>query len=202
MVFFFLIPSIPAVLGNFLVPMMIGARDLAFPKLNLLSWYIFMVGGCLDPVRRHLGRRGYGLDVLHAAEHDLRQHQCAFRGVGSVHRRVLLDSHRPEFRRHHPQDARARHDLVPHATVSLGDVRHQPHPDSGNSGGGHHPGSGGAGAALPRRHFRSRRGWRPHSLPALVLVLFASGRLHHDSALHGRGQRIDRMLLQEAHLRL
>ncbi len=47
MVFFFLIPSIPAVLGNFLVPMMVGARDLAFPKLNLLSWYIFMAGGIL-----------------------------------------------------------------------------------------------------------------------------------------------------------
>src|SRR5688500_10654176 len=45
MVFFFLIPSIPAVLGNFLVPMMIGARDLAFPRLNLLSWYVFMTGG-------------------------------------------------------------------------------------------------------------------------------------------------------------
>src|SRR6266705_1916438 len=45
MVFFFLIPSISAVLGNFLVPMMIGARDLAFPKLNLLSWYISTVGG-------------------------------------------------------------------------------------------------------------------------------------------------------------
>src|SRR5204863_3701409 len=45
MVFFFLIPSIPAVLGNFLVPMMIGARDLAFPRLNLASWYIFILGG-------------------------------------------------------------------------------------------------------------------------------------------------------------
>jgi len=45
MVFFFLIPSIPAVLGNFLVPIMIGARDLAFPKLNLLSWYLYMIGG-------------------------------------------------------------------------------------------------------------------------------------------------------------
>jgi cytochrome c oxidase subunit I len=44
MVFFFMIPSIPAVLGNFLVPMMIGAKDLAFPKLNLLSWYIYIVG--------------------------------------------------------------------------------------------------------------------------------------------------------------
>jgi cytochrome c oxidase subunit 1 len=45
MVFFFLIPSIPAVLGNFLVPLMIGAKDLAFPRINLLSWYIYVVGG-------------------------------------------------------------------------------------------------------------------------------------------------------------
>ena len=45
MVFFFLIPSIPAVLGNFLIPMMIGAKDLAFPRLNLLSWYIYILGG-------------------------------------------------------------------------------------------------------------------------------------------------------------
>src|SRR5262245_63029352 len=45
MVFFFLIPSIPAVLGNFLIPIMIGAKDLAFPKINLLSWYIYLVGG-------------------------------------------------------------------------------------------------------------------------------------------------------------
>jgi cytochrome c oxidase subunit 1 len=45
MVWFFLIPSIPNTLGNFVLPMMIGAKDLAFPKLNLLSWYIFMLGG-------------------------------------------------------------------------------------------------------------------------------------------------------------
>jgi cytochrome c oxidase subunit 1 len=55
MVFFFLIPSIPAVLGNFLVPMMIGARDLAFPRLNLLSWYIFMTGGLFSLVAILLG---------------------------------------------------------------------------------------------------------------------------------------------------
>jgi cytochrome c oxidase subunit I len=45
MVWFFLIPSIPTTLGNFLIPIMIGAKDLAFPKLNLASWYIFMLGG-------------------------------------------------------------------------------------------------------------------------------------------------------------
>ena len=47
MVFFFLIPSIPATLGNFLVPLMIGARDLAFPKINLLSYYIYLLAGIL-----------------------------------------------------------------------------------------------------------------------------------------------------------
>ena len=45
MVFFFLIPSIPATLGNFLMPIMIGAKDLAFPRINLLSWYIYVIGG-------------------------------------------------------------------------------------------------------------------------------------------------------------
>src|SRR5437879_4173748 len=44
MVFFFLVPSIPATLGNFLIPMMVGARDLAFPRINLLSWYLYTIG--------------------------------------------------------------------------------------------------------------------------------------------------------------
>src|SRR5271156_2854975 len=44
MVFFFLVPSIPATLGNFFLPMMIGAKDLAFPRINLLSWYIYIAG--------------------------------------------------------------------------------------------------------------------------------------------------------------
>jgi cytochrome c oxidase subunit 1 len=44
MVFFVLIPAVPAILGNFVLPLMIGARDVAFPKLNLLSWYVFVVG--------------------------------------------------------------------------------------------------------------------------------------------------------------
>jgi cytochrome c oxidase subunit 1 len=47
MIFFFLIPAVPAVLGNFLIPIMIGAKDLAFPRINLLSWYLLMVGGTL-----------------------------------------------------------------------------------------------------------------------------------------------------------
>lgn len=44
MVWFFLVPSIPATMGNFLLPLMIGARDVAFPRLNLISWYLYVVG--------------------------------------------------------------------------------------------------------------------------------------------------------------
>jgi cytochrome c oxidase subunit 1 len=46
MIFLFFFPSVPATLGNFLMPLMIGAKDLAFPKLNLLSWYLLVIGGC------------------------------------------------------------------------------------------------------------------------------------------------------------
>ena len=45
MVFFVLVPLIPATMGNFLLPLMIGARDVAFPRLNLLSWYLLVMGG-------------------------------------------------------------------------------------------------------------------------------------------------------------
>jgi cytochrome c oxidase subunit 1 len=44
MTFFFMIPAIPAIIGNFILPMMIGAKDLAFPRINLLSWYCYMAG--------------------------------------------------------------------------------------------------------------------------------------------------------------
>ncbi len=47
MIFFFLIPAIPAVLGNFFIPLMIGARDLAFPRLNLMSFYLYMLSGTI-----------------------------------------------------------------------------------------------------------------------------------------------------------
>ncbi len=47
MIFFFLIPSIPAILGNFLLPLMIGAKDLALPRINLLSLYIYWIAGVL-----------------------------------------------------------------------------------------------------------------------------------------------------------
>ena len=66
MVFFFLVPVVPTVLGNFCVPLMIGSKDLAFPRLNLLSWYLYR-GGChVDAVRDAGRRRRYGLDILYS----------------------------------------------------------------------------------------------------------------------------------------
>ena len=47
MVWFFLVPAVPVTLGNFLIPLMLGARDLAFPRLNLFSWYLFIAGGAV-----------------------------------------------------------------------------------------------------------------------------------------------------------
>ena len=44
MIFLFVVPGIPATLGNFLIPLMIGAKDVAFPRLNLLSFYIYVIG--------------------------------------------------------------------------------------------------------------------------------------------------------------
>ena len=70
MVFFFLIPSIPAVLGNFLIPIMIGAKDLAFPRINLLSWYIYVLGGLFTIVAAMTRRRRHRLDVLRALQHE------------------------------------------------------------------------------------------------------------------------------------
>jgi cytochrome c oxidase subunit 1 len=55
MVWFFLIPSIPATLGNFLLPLMIGARDVAFPRLNLASWYLYVAGGLFTVAALILG---------------------------------------------------------------------------------------------------------------------------------------------------
>lgn len=55
MVWFFLVPSIPTTLGNFLLPLMIGANEVAFPRLNLFSWYLYVAGGLLTLASLLLG---------------------------------------------------------------------------------------------------------------------------------------------------
>ncbi len=55
MIFFFLVPSLPTTIGNFVLPMMLGARDLAFPRLNLASWYVYIIGALLALTAAMLG---------------------------------------------------------------------------------------------------------------------------------------------------
>ena len=83
MVFFVLIPAVPAILGNFVLPLMIGAKDVAFPKLNLLSWYIFVIGFLFTVVRDGRRRRRYRLDLLHAVQQPRLEHRtCMLTGIG------------------------------------------------------------------------------------------------------------------------
>ena len=55
MIFLFVIPAVPSIFGNFFLPIQIGADDVFFPKLNLLSWYLFMLGGLLAVASLFLG---------------------------------------------------------------------------------------------------------------------------------------------------
>ena len=71
MIFLFLIPGIPAILGNFVLPLMLGAKDVAFPRLNLAELLSLVERGRVLPRRRWpTGRPGHRLDLLHALQHD------------------------------------------------------------------------------------------------------------------------------------
>ena len=70
MIFFFLIPAIPGVFGNFLLPLMLGAKDVAFPQLNLLSLYLYWAVALVMALWAMIhGRRRHRLDFLHALQH-------------------------------------------------------------------------------------------------------------------------------------
>jgi cytochrome c oxidase subunit I len=122
MIFFFLIPAVPAVLGNFLLPLMLGAKDLAFPKINLLSWYLYMIGALGGLFVIMLGGVDTGWTFYTPFSTHLLEHHV-FPTARGVHHRLLVDSDGPELHRHDSQDARARADLVPAAALHLGAVR-------------------------------------------------------------------------------
>ena len=189
MVFFFLIPSIPSVLGNFFVPMMIGAKDLAFPRLNLLSWYIYLIGAALTLWAIISGGTDTGWTFYTPVQHDLVAHQRPADGPGNPHQRLLFDPHRFEFHRDDPSHAGAGTDLVSAAAVHLVDLRHVDHLPARHAGAGHGAGACCRRADAAHRHLRSGAGRRSGAVSAFVLVLFASGRVHHDPAGHGSRQR-------------
>ena len=167
MIFLFLVPSVPATLGNFLIPIMLGAKDLAFPKINLLSWYLYLAGGTFTLGRPGAGRCGYGLDIHDTALHALPQYPRCHGRDGYLHRGFQLHLYRAELHRDHPPDARAGNDLVSDAAVRMVELRGVD-PD-----GAGHPGSGDCDrAGCPRavdrhRRLRSDQGRRSTPVPAL-----------------------------------
>ena len=155
MVFFFLIPSVPAVLGNFLMPLMVGAKDLAFPRLNLLSWYLYMIGGATALTAMITGGVDTGwtfytpFSTTYSNTHVIGAALGIFiAGFSSILTGLnfIVTIHRMRA---------PGHDLVPPAAVLLVELRHRADHGAGHAGARHHPAAGGVRARLPHRSVRS-----------------------------------------------
>ena len=188
MVWLFMIPSIPTAFGNFLLPIMIGAKDVAFPRLNLLSYYIYVVGALWVIIALWTGGCDTGWTFYTPVQRALAERRRPH-GVRDLHPRVVDDHHRRQLHRDDPHDARQGRHLVPHAALRVGDVRRQHHPDARDARA--------RNLAVHRRHrqlvrlgaLRPGARRRPRAVPAPLLVLLAPGRLHHDPAGDGGHQR-------------
>ena len=202
MVWFFLIPSIPNTLGNFVVPLMIGARDLAFPRLNLASWYLFMLGGCVTLYAVFVGGIDTGwtfytpFSTMYSNSHVVLAVTGVFiAGFSSILTGLnfIVTIHRlrapgltwyrlPLFL----WSLYATSVILVLATPVLAMTLLLIALDR----------FFGIGIFDPAQRRRSA------AVPAPVLVLLASGRLHHDPAGHGRGQRADLRFLAQGGVRL
>jgi len=103
MVFLFIIPAIPAALGNFVLPLMLGAKDVAFPRLNLASYYVYMAGAIMAVTAMVTGGVDTGWTFYTQRGDDDARGVC----VG-----ILLNFHGDQLYRDCPQIARPRHGLV------------------------------------------------------------------------------------------
>ncbi len=75
MVFLFIIPSVPAALGNFVLPLMLGAKDVAFPRLNLASFYLWVTGALMAILAMVLGAVDTGWTFYTPYSHHHRRHR-------------------------------------------------------------------------------------------------------------------------------
>ena len=201
MVFLVIIPGIPAALGNIIMPIQLGAPDVAFPRLNLASFYLWCSGALLsdhrDPVR--------GLDTgwtFYTPYSSRPQTPVLLAVVRRVPARVLVDLHRPQLPGDDPQVPPAGHGLVPAAAERVGDLRDRDHAGARDAGARHHGAAARRRAVRAHRHLRPDARRRPGAVPALLLVLLAPGGLHHDRPGDGRDQRADLDVLAQADLRL
>ena len=156
MVFFFLIPSIPAVLGNFLVPLddrRQGPGLSAHQSAELVS--LHNCWGHLCPLHSHWRRR-HRLDFLHALQHRFQQYQGDRSGNCDFHRRILLHPYGPELCGHHSPNASAGNDMVALAAIYLGTLRNQHHPVARNAGTGDYAAAGGIRTRFQSGNLRSQ----------------------------------------------
>ena len=149
MVWFFLVPSIPATMGNFLLPMMIGAPDVAFPRLNLMSWYLYVGGAAFTVYVLLSGGVDTGWTFYPPFSSEYSHSNVIAGGRRRVHRRLFLDRDRRQFPRHHPYAACAGHDVVSAAAVRLVDVCDQ-HGDGAGDAGARHVAAADVGGTLFR----------------------------------------------------
>ena len=202
MVFFFLVPSIPATLGNFLLPIMVGAKDLAFPRINLLSWYLYIGGAAfaIFAVVRGGVDTGWTFYAPYSTTYSNSYVLSAamgvfFAGFSSITTGLnfIVTVHKMRA----PGMSWMRLPLFVWANYATGLIQILGTPVVAIAL---------VLVALERvmhvGYFRSERRRRSDSVSAHFLVLLASGRLHYDSAGHGHHQRSDRLLLKKASLRL
>ena len=195
MIFFFLIPAIPAVLGNFLMPLMIGARDLAFPRLNLLSWYLFMIGGLFTIWVMLAGGvdTGWTFYTPYSSTYSNTYVMATAVGIFIAGFSSILTGLNFIVTMHKMRAPGMTWFRLPlfvwsHYATSLIMVLGTPVLAITLA-------ARGAGARPGHRHLRSQARRRPGPVPAPVLVLFAPGRLHHGAAGVRRDQRAGRRVL-------
>ena len=202
MIFLFMIPAIPGVFGNFMLPLMLGAKDVAFPQLNLLSLYLYWTGAIAGARRDDHGRHRHRLDVLRALQHDDADDgvpgRCSASSSSASRRSSPAStSSSPSTRCARPAWAGCGCSCSSGPSTRPASSRCWRRRSSAS------PSCWSASRRSARFGlFDPSRGRRPGAVPAHVLVLLAPGRLHHGAAVDGRDQRRHRRLRAQEHLRL
>jgi hypothetical protein len=133
MIFAVVIPGLPAVFGNFMLPIMIGANDVAFPRINLLSWYMYITGVSLVLISQFTGQGPPDTGWTFYAPYSFRTagyDTGCIRGICSW---ILVGSYRTELHYHYPQDAGTGNDLDENALIPLEFICHRMGSDTSNS---------------------------------------------------------------------